>query len=291
MLRLSLFSMVLWALPGIAADKLASLQVCLTLPGDVQLFSATPQPAMRQVDGKTWMLDFDFKLNGLPAERITKSGADCFRAWVPAQHVKKLALDFERVPLNLVGPERSVDLRLKADRWSDAGRVVINRGAWSTVQNKTTGTLTLERTAFVLSDPNQLPAGPYRLKFTPAPSTTDCPVTLHVVGSGTVRADRNVETYRELVEVYRSLVVPAVIAKHKLKCQHDEAAQVAVGLDDGVFRRPLEPEISRVKTDVAPLPLQLSLDGVARPFVDGMQVFVAPGQRLELADLSLHAAR
>ena len=111
------------------------------------------------------------------------------------------------------------------------------------------------------------------------------------VGSGTIRADRHQDVYRELVEIYRQQLVPSVIARHKLQCALGEAAQLSVRLDDGIFRTPLDPSITRVSIETGPLPLQLTFDGVARPFVNGMQVQVRSGQKLELADLSLHAAR
>ena len=124
---------------------------------------------MRALADDTWMLDFDFTLNGHPATRISKSGADCFRAWTPAEKVQRVGFDFSRLPLNLVNQVRPLDVQLKADLWSDGGQVVIEQAAWSSAQNKTTGTLTLRRSGVVMTDLEHLPPGKYTVEFTPAP--------------------------------------------------------------------------------------------------------------------------
>ncbi len=271
-----------------AAEKPAALQLCVQLPEGVALFASSPQPHMRALADGTWMLDFDFTLNGHPATRLTKSGADCFRAWTPAEKVRRVAFDFSRMPLNLVNQVRPLDVQLKADLWSDGGKVVIERAAWSSAQNKTTGALTLKRNGVVMTDLNHLPAGQYTADFTPAPvPKIDCPIALSVVGVGTVRADRNPTLFRERIEQYRLDLLPTVIKNNRLQCDPAEAAQVRVELRDGVFRNPLSPEIARVKLEEKEAKYQVELDGQVLPFTEGMPLEIGPGQALVFVSLAL----
>ena len=246
---------------------------------------------MRALRDGTWMLDFDFTLNGHPVARITKSGADCFRAWTPAEKVRRVAFDFGRLPLNLVSQTRPTAVQLKADLWSDGGNVVIEQAPWASAQNKTTGTLTLERNGVVMKAMERLPTGKYSLRFVPAPlPKIQCPIKLSVIGVGTVTAERNPDLFRERTEQYRTDLLPAVIKENRLQCDPDEAAQVTVLLHDGVFRKPLSPEISRVRLEEKEPKYQVELDGQLRPFTEGMPLEVGPGQVLvfsELVSLSL----
>lgn len=271
-----------------AAEKPAALQICVQLPEGVALFASSARPHMRALTDGTWMLDFDFTLNGHQATRLTKSGAECFRAWTPAEKVRRVAFDFSRLPLNLVNQVRPLDVQLKADLWSDGGKVVIEHAAWSSAQNKTTGTLTLKRNGVVMTDPERLPAGKYTVEFTPAPvPKIDCPITLSVVGVGTVRADRNPALFRERTEQYRVDLLPAVIKNNRLQCEPAEAAQVRVELRDGVFRNPLSPQIARVKLEEKEVKYQVELDGQVLPFTEGMQLEIGPGRGLVFVSLAL----
>ncbi len=279
-----------------AAEKPAAVQVCVQLADGLALFAPRAQPFMRSLGSDTWMLDFDLALNGHAPERITRSSPDCFRAWLPAEKLKRITLDFSKLPLNLVTAERTVELQLKPDLWSDGGKVVVSRAPWSTASSTTTGELVFERQSpngpVAMRDWKQLPSGTYVLKYTPAPQPkATCPITLNVVGSGTVRADRNEALFRELVEYYRVELLPAVIAKHKLQCEPAEAAQVTVKLVDGAFRNPLEPTIGRVRLEEKEPRYQLSIDGQAAPFTNDMQVTLSTGQAVVFSLLDSPAVR
>lgn len=275
-----------------AADKPAAVQLCVTLPEGVALFANKPAPYMRSIGNDVWMLDFDVSLNGHEAERLTKSGADCFRAWLPAEKLKRISLSFTRLPLNLIDAEQALDLQLKADLWSDAGKVSISRAPWSTFASPLPGQFVVERQGQPVSDWKQLPIGPYVIKYTapPQPKAT-CPITLKVIGSGTVRDDHNGALYREMVEYYRVEMLPAVIAKNKLQCEPAEAAQVMVQLVDGVWRNPLDPEIERVRVLEREPKYQLLIDGKAQPFLSGFKLDVKAGQQLEVISADSPAVR
>ncbi len=275
-----------------AAEKPAALQICVQFPAGVALFASSAQDQRRAVSEGTWMLDFDFTINGHAPTRITKSGTDCFRAWLPAQKVRKVAFDFSRLSFNLMNQVRPLELQLKADLWSDGGKFVIEHAPWSSAQNKTTGALTLKRNGVVMTDWEKLPAGKYTLEFTPkALPKVECPVMLSVVGVGTVRADRNPALFRERTEQYRKELLPSVIKNQKLQCDPAEAAQVTVQLHDGVFRRPLEPEISRVRVEEKEVKYQAGLDGHIHPFTQGLQLEIGPGQVLVFSEPTLQATR
>jgi hypothetical protein len=290
--RLLFISVLGLSLTALAGERPAALQVCLSLPDGVALFATSPQPFMRALGNGVWMLDFEFQLDGHGVERITKSGPDCFRAWLPAENVSGLSFDFSKVPLNLVNQEPRVSVQLKPDLWSDGGRFVVDRAPWSNVVNATNGTLVLEREDTVMTDWQQLPAGRYVVKFTPPPPPkTDCAVTLQLHGVGSVRHDRNAALLRELTEHYRKELLPSVIKKHQLQCEPAEVVQVTVKVDDGAIRNPLEPRIERVRLEEKELQYQVTIDGRTLPFVEGMTVVVGPGQTLEFSERSLRAER
>lgn len=270
-----------------ASEKPAALQICLQLPEGVALFATSAQPNMRELRDGIWMLDFDFTLNGHKATRITKSGADCFRAWTPAEKVRQVALGFSRLHLNLVDQTRPLAVKLKPDLWSDGGTIVVEQAPWSSAQNKTTGALTLERSGAVMTQWGRLPSGKYTLHFTPLPPPKiDCPITLSVIGVGTVSAERNPALLRERTEQYRTELLPSVIKNTRLQCDPAEAAQVTVQLRDGVFRNPLSPEITRIKLEEKETKYQVELDGHVHPFTEGMQLEVQPGQVLVFVSLA-----
>jgi hypothetical protein len=280
-------TLLLTAGAGFAADKPAAVQLCVQLPEGVALFASKPSPYMRSIGNDAWMLDFDVLLNGHAPERVTKSGADCFRAWLPAEKLKLIKLTFARLPLNLVDAEHPLDLQLKADLWSDGGKVSVERAPWSKLSNTTPGKLAVERAGQPMTDWKTLPSGAYVFNYTPPPQPrATCPITLKVLGSGTVREDRNGDLFREMVESYRVDMLPAVVAKNKLQCEPAEAAQVTVRLVDGIWRNPLEPEIERVRLAEKEPHYQLTVDGTPTAFTNGLKVELKTGQTLEFAQLT-----
>lgn len=291
-MRALLAAVLVSAAPGLASDRLAALQLCLQLPEGLTLFSDGPTPLTRQVARDTWMLDFELTINGHAVERITRSGPDCLRAWLPAEKVKTVACDFARLPLNLATVAQPLTVQLKPDLWSDGGRVVVERVPWATAKNLADGELVLERSGAPMRDFSALPMGSYLVKFTPAPPPiADCPITLQVTGVGTVRPDRNPALYRELVELYRADLLPQVIKRHKLQCDPAEEARVMVALVDGIFREPLSPRVERVRVTEKEPRYQLVIDGQVLPYVEGLRVTVGPGQHLEFSRQHLQAAR
>lgn len=273
-------------------EKPAALQLCVQLPADVTLFAEGPGPGRREVASGLWMLDFDVQLDGRAPEKLTKSGADCFRAWLPARKLERVRLDFSRLPLNLVNVDQPMSVQLKPDLWSDGGRLTVSRAPWSAFVSALPGTLEVEREGAVVSDWKRLPRGRYVVKYTaPEPERHACPVTLVVRGVGTVTAERNAAQFRELVEHYRAELLPVVIAKHKLQCSDAETAEVQLKIVDGTYCHPLDPVIVRARIEAKEPRYQLLVDGVAAPFESGMKVEVGEGQQLELSQLLERAER
>ncbi len=291
-MRIFLPLLSLWACAAIGADKPAAVQLCVQLPAGVQLFSAAPAANTRSLGSDTWMLDFDVLLNGHAPARITRSAPECLRAWLPPERLKEISLDFSRLPLNLVAQRKALDLQLKADLWSDGGKLVIERAPWAKAVSTLQGQLVLERQGSAVRDWEQLPAGNYVFKYTPpALPRGTCSITLNVVASGTVRADRNGDLFAELVESYRSEILPSVITRHKLQCEPAEAAQVSVRLIDGAFRDPLDPPIERVRVPGKEPRYQVTVDGQALPFETGLALEIKPGQKLEFSQLESQSVR
>ncbi|MFZ5438953.1 MAG: hypothetical protein ACOZQL_03035 [Myxococcota bacterium] len=278
------------------ADKPAAVQLCLQLPADVALFTSAPDAHHRALGNGVFMLDLDVLLDGAAPERITKSSADCLRAWLPARRLERVRFDFARLPLNQQPAERTVALQLKPDLWFDGGSLAIERAPWSSLASSLDGEVKLERTSARGPEPvedwRHLPRGSYVVTHQPLePARGTCAVTLSVVGIGTVRADRNGALFRELAELYRQELLPAAMKQQKLKCTAYEAVQARVELVDGVFRRPLDPDFVRVRLPEKEPRLVLRVDGVEAPFTSGMRVEVGVGQQLELAVIAAHAER
>lgn len=281
----------LLATPALAADKPAALQVCVQLPEGEALFSDGPNRDFRRVGGEAWMLDFDFTVNGHDVLRITRSGPSCFRAWLPAERVQRVGFDFSRLSKNLVAQSVPMNVQLKPDLWSDGGEVLITRAPWATADDHTRGELTLKWRGQVVSDRERLPAGAYTLEYVPAPQPKgECPVTLHVRASGTVRPDRNPAFYKELVDWYRREFLPGVVSGNKLRCEPAEALRVTAKLVDGAWRDPLQPAIERVRLPEKEPRYLVSIDGKVQPFTEGLSVELEPGQHLEFSEETLQSA-
>lgn len=290
-MRALLAAVLVVATAGVASDKPAALQLCVQLPEGLALFSDGPAPFTRQVARDTWMLDFELTLNGRAVERITRSGPDCLRAWLPPDKVRTATYDFARLPLNLVNVVQPLNVQLKPDLWSDGGRVVVERAPWATAKNLADGELVLERSGTTMRDFSALPVGSYVVKFTPTPPPiADCPITLEVRGVGTVRPDRNPALYRQLVDFYRKDFLPHVVKRHKLRCDPAEEARVIVPLVDGILREPMSPRVERIRLPEKEPQYQVTLDGQVWPWVEGLQLTVGPGQHLEFSRQHLQAA-
>lgn len=291
-MRPLLAALLVVAVPALAADKPAALQLCLELPEDVPLFADGPAPHYRAVPGGAFVLDFDLWVNGHDVLKVTKSGPGCVRAWLPAEKVKEVSLDFSRLPLNLLPVKQPLSVQLKADLWSDGGQLAVTRAPWATASNTTKGALTLQWQGRTLEDWDRLPTGRYTLNYVPLPPPKgECPVTLHVRASGSVRPDRNPALYKELVDWYRREFLPEVIARNKLRCDPAEALQVTAKLVEGAWRDPQYPKLQVVRLPEKEPKYFVSVDGKAVPFVEGIQVELGPGQALTFFEELLQAER
>jgi len=287
---LGLLILVLGAAPGRAGDndkpKPAAVQLCLTLPDGVELFAATPKANYRALAPDTYVLDLDLTLNGAAPEKLTRNGPKCLRAWLQPRNVRSIAVSFDRTTLNLGARELAVDLKLRADLWYDGGQLTVEREPWTTVSTALPGRLVLER----ISGPipvsvtalQRVPAGRYRVHYVaPPPPRRPCPVTLHAVGIGTVRSDNKPALFAELVEQYRTEILPEVLSRlGAASCTDAEALDISVRLADGAYVDPLHPTVRTIQLPgEAPRYLWRLAGGPPVPFEDGQVLSLSSGQR------------
>jgi hypothetical protein len=289
----SLRHVVLSALLGTVAQAgpPSAVQLCLTLPEGVALYSPTPAANYRALGPDTYVLDLDFKLNGRLPDRLTRNGPSCLRAWLAPVHVTSVSVSFERTLLNLAPQARPVNLQLKADLWYDAGQLSVLRQPWATVSTPLPGVLTLARQseggAAEVTDLARVPAGTYRVAYQPPPPPRGpCRVTIRATGVGTIRADNRPALFAELVEAYRTEWLPEVLKAQQLTCTRAEAVEVSLRLFDGAFRSPLDPELKRVELPVQPPRFALVTGGVRVDFQSGQTVVIGPGDQVVLEAVS-----
>jgi hypothetical protein len=288
MQREVLGALLLCATAALANDKPAAVQVCLTLPSELPLFATQAGPAYRLLGEGVFVLDLDVALNGHVVTKLTRSSADCFRAMVPATApVRRVAVSFERTALNLTDVQRQVDLKVKPDLWYDAGRFVVTQAPWSSIGLGLPGQLTLERkvgeaTFTPWADPAQVPAGQYKVAFELPAAMRACAVTLRTVALGSIREDNKKELFDELVAAYRTDFVPEVMRDQKLLCDPDEALQIELRLVDGVYIKPREPKVTKVKLPNQAPRYALNVDGVRSAFENGQVITVHTGEHLTI---------
>lgn len=281
MRRFTWLSLVL-AGAALAADRPAAVQLCLALPDGVALFSTQPQADYRALGDGVFMLDLDVRLGGRAPERLTKTSATCLRAWLAARPVKRIELDFSRTDLNLRPAAKDVDLKLKPDLWYDGGGFTVERAPFSSITSPLPGKLSVERLrgeqAEPLRETTALPRGQYRIGYAAPPRA--CDVTVRGVATGTVREDNHPTLVAELVDGYRREWAQDVAKDLRLQCAPGEALQLQVRIVDGVYFRPREPLVRKVKVPGREPHYTLSVDGDAKPFAPGHVVDVGFGQRL-----------
>jgi hypothetical protein len=287
-IHLGVLLVVLGAAPVRAtdSDKPAAVQLCLTLPDGVELFTTTPRANYRALTPDTYVLDLDLKLNGVAPEKLTRNGPKCLRAWLPPRNVRAIAVSFERTTLNLSARELAVDLKLRADLWYDGGQLTVEREPWTTVSTALPGRLVLERISgpspVSITDLQRVPAGRYRVHYVaPPPPRRPCPVTLHAVGIGTVRSDNKPALFAELVEQYRTEILPGVLSSlGAASCTDAEALDIGVRLADGAYVDALHPTVRKIDLPgEAPRYLWRLAGGPPVPFEDGQVLTLSSGQR------------
>jgi hypothetical protein len=280
----SLISTLAWA------DKPAAAQVCFTLPPGVSLYVDKPQLNYRAIAPDTYLLDLDLRFNGALPERLTRDGASCLRAWLPAVKVKTLAASFERTTLNLANLERKVSVELKADLWSPLGQLAVERARWVRLSSLLPGQVSLERVtaagAVPITDLERVPAGAYRVRYQAPPMPTGtCAVSLRAVGVGTIRADNRPALFEALVEQYRKDFLPEIQRSQKLACTELEALEVEVKIFDGIFTAPYAPGLRRVALPSKQPRYVLRVDGAPVKFESGERFEFEAGQQVALEQL------
>lgn len=281
----------LFGASAFAADKPAAVQLCLTLPAGVALYADKPQPNYRAIGPDTYLLDADLRLNGALVDKLTRDGNQCLRGWVAATNLKSLSLNFDRTTFNLAPVKRSIDLKLKPDLWYSAGSFSVERAPWVRVTTSLPGALKLSRQApagaVEITDFEHVPAGTYHVSYeAPARPTGPCEVTVKAIGLGTIRADNKPEFFAQLVEEYRTDLLPAVLKQQKVVCTDLEALEVEVKLRDGVFVAPADPAVRRiVQQSKKPRYVLTSASG-RLPFESGETFVFTAGQQVTLEQVT-----
>jgi hypothetical protein len=283
-------ALVLSASTLAASDKPAAVQVCLTTPKEYPLFATHAGAGYRLLGEGVFMLDLDVALNGRVASKLTRSGADCLRAWVPAtEPIRKVAVAFDRAALNLSADQREVDLKVKPDLWYDAGRFTITQLPYSQLRLTVPGQLIVERKSSdglnPVTDLEQLPAGEYKIGFELPASKRRCEVTVRGVAMGSIRDDNKKAMVDELVEHYRTEYAPEVLADLKMFCNPGEAVEVELLIIDGVYFKPREPRLKKVHLPSKAPRYALDINGVRTAFQSGQMVTVHTGERIALEEV------
>lgn len=269
------------------SSKPAAVQLCFKTPAGTELFSSKAEPYFRPLSTGTWMLDFDVLLDGEKAEKVTKAGPSCVRAWLPARAVKMINVSFARVPLNYVVATREVELQLKPDLWFDAGTVVLEREPFAVARLHTGGELKFERKtpsgALVVEKADALPVGEYVVTHVPAPEPTKpCSTRVEVVAMGTVTPEKAPVLMKDLTFHYSDNVLPTVLSQKKLACTDSEEVVAEVLLVDGVFVRAMQPKLSKVVVPARQTVFELRHDDKVLRLDEPVTITIAPGQVLEV---------
>lgn len=277
-----LVSTLCWAQP-----KPAAVQLCLELPVDVPLFAKTPGPQRRAIAQDAHMLDVEVRFDGETPQKLTRAGERCFRAWLPARKVRLIELDFGRLSENLVAAPRAVSLQLKSDLWFDAGTIRVEQRPFASL-SVSAGEVRLERqtsAGLVRESPERLPAGRYRLTYTPPPTARGpCRVQVEVTAVGSVTPERQPALFDELKTHYERELAPGALRKLGLSCADDEVALVQTKLVDGLFVRPSEPTVTRQRVPGRGRTYLLRHEGQTRSVFEPVELTIEPGQRLELIE-------
>jgi hypothetical protein len=284
-------SSLAWAQP-----KPAAVQVCVQLPLDEPLFTKMPLPHLRALAKDTYLVDFDVRFDGEAPQRLTRVNDRCFRAWLSPRKVRRIELDFDRLSANFVAQPKDVSLQLTSDLWFDAGTFVVEQEPFAQVAVSGGGAVRLERRRvtgeLVEESPDRLPAGTYRLTFTPpAQPQHPCRARLEVDSIGTVTPQRQPEVYRSLAAHYEHDYVPEVLKKVGMTCADDEVAVVRTKLIDGLFVKPHAPAVTRARVAERETTWVLRHEGTTLPLTGAIELTVKPGQHLEVVPVLPEHAR
>lgn len=284
-------SRVLFALCTIASFafaevKPAAIQLCVELPLNEPVFVNAAGPKQKSVARELWMLDFDVRVDGVPAERVTKVSASCLRAWVSPRKVKRIELDFSRLANNFTSHGRDVAFDLKSDLLYDAGSFVVEQEPFATVSTNHPGTLVLERLTAngpVPEQADRLPVGEYRVSFRPAVAAPGpCETKLEVVTFGTVTPERQPALFEELKTHYQAELLPDVLSKLRLSCDPSEIAVVHTKLVDGVFSKPFEPMVQRHRVKSREPTVELRHQSESKPLAEPVVINIGAGQHVDI---------
>jgi len=280
-------------------DKPAAVQVCLNLPSGVPLFAEAAKRNYRAHPEGGYILDFDLTLNGKVPERLTKNGGTCLRAWIRAEPLGTIAVDFGKTDLNLKPASKSVSLKLKPDLWYDGGALDTERAPLSKVTTSLPGKLEMARLenaewskgAFPIKELGKVAAGRYTVKYEPPPPPQgSCDITLKVEASGTVRPDSRADVYKELVDTYQKEFAPEVAKSLKATCNQAQALEIELRIVDGAYRNPWSPKVTKITRREREPRYELVIDGKREPFVEGQELPIAYGQAIVLEEQQQVAA-
>lgn len=269
-----------------AEVKPAAIQLCVELPLNEPVFVSAAGPHQKSVGRELWMLDFDVRVDGVVAERVTRVSASCLRAWVAPRKVKRIELDFSRLANNFVSRGRDVSFDLKSDLLYDAGAFIVEQEPYATVSSNHPGTLVLERLTVngpVAEQADRLPVGEYRVSFRPQVAAPGpCETKLEVATVGTVTPERQPALFEELKTHYQAELLPDVLSKLRLSCDPAEIAVVHTKLVDGVFSKPFEPLVERHRVKAREPTVELRHQAETTPLAEPLVITVGPGQHFDI---------
>ncbi|MBM4784452.1 MAG: hypothetical protein GQE15_42855 [Archangiaceae bacterium] len=269
-----------------AEVKPAAIQLCVELPLNEPVFVSAAGPKQKSVGRELWMLDFDVRVDGVPAERVTKVSASCLRAWVSPRKVKRIELDFSRLANNFTSHGRDVAFDLKSDLLYDAGSFVVEQEPFATISTNHPGTLVLERLTAngpVPEQADRLPVGEYRVSFRPEVAAPGpCETKLEVATIGTVTPERQPALFEELKTHYEAELLPDVLSKLHLTCDAAEVAVVHTKLVDGVFSKPFEPLVERHRLKSREPTVELKHQSETTPMGEPLVITVGAGQHFDI---------
>ncbi len=278
-----------------AQEMPSSVQVCFEGLGEIPLFAMGPQRNYRDAGQGLYVLDLELRFNGsIAPQRITRSGPNCLRAWMPARPLESVSVSFGRTDTNLRDQRKPLKLELVPEKWHDAGALVLERGPFSRVTSDLPGTLELVRVdgrePHPIDELSRVPAGRYQVRYA-GTSPENCAPELVLEARGTIRSDTWPEVYAELYAYYRDEILPMVLKGYKLpRCPAGQHLEVRMTLLDGAYRHMLEPEVRLVRTERPPPSFEITVDGKRQTLLGDAVLQIGYGQEIHVAGLGPQAA-
>jgi hypothetical protein len=270
-----------------AAEHPSALQVCFdNLDPKEPLFADKAGRNYRAMSSGA-VLDMELTVDGARAEKLTKSSANCVRAWIPPATVHTISASFDRTDTNFRPATHGVKLKLLADKWHDGGTIKLDRAPFTQIHTSLPGKLEVERQepagGFKWEDLERVPRGRYILRHTPPEAAKGaCPTTVVAEAVGTVTEKVHPEILAELIHRYETEIAPDVLRELKETCVAGERVELRLVIVDGVYRNPRAPQLAKATIPGSQKVYSLLIDGKKVAYNPGETFDVGFGQTVEL---------